>query len=93
MLASGARAAAPNTATNPNPASQPIGTPNNPLKAFPSVAPIKNSGVASPPRNPLPTVTAVNPNLTSQSQAPAGPTKAAAIFGTPSPANAHAEVL
>jgi len=85
--------AAPNTATNPNPASQLIGTPSGALIAFPIVAPTKNSGVASPPRNPLPTVTAVNTNFTSQSHAPAGPTKAAEIFSTPNPENSHAEVL
>ena len=48
------------TATNPIPAKRAMGKGTIRDKALPRVAPIKNSGVTSPPLNPAPSVNPVN---------------------------------
>ena len=48
------------TATNPMPASNPMGNGINQMSTFPKAAPIKNRGVTSPPLKPAPRVKEVN---------------------------------
>src|ERR1700712_3538044 len=47
------------SAINPSPANKSTGAPSTTPSTCPSVAPMKNNGVTSPPLNPLPSVTAV----------------------------------
>ena len=49
-----------NTATKHIPINDAVGNGNSKLIVLPSVAPIKNSGVTSPPLKPAPIVTTVN---------------------------------
>jgi len=81
----GVFAAAENTATKPIPASRPTGNGKNKDKALPKVAPIKNSGVTSPPLKPKPSVIAVRRILKIKSWGSAGCSKDLTISGTPSP--------
>ena len=60
IQAIGVFAAPAKTAKNPIPANKLKGNGTNQIKAFPSVAPIKNKGVTSPPLKPAPRVKAVN---------------------------------
>ena len=57
--ATGVLLAPENSATNPIPANNAIGRGTNQTKALPSVAPMKNKGVTSPPLNPAPIVNEV----------------------------------
>ena len=81
----GVFAAAENTATKPIPASRPTGNGKNKDKALPKVAPIKNSGVTSPPLKPKPSVIAVRRILKRKSCGSEGCSKDLTISGTPSP--------
>ncbi len=63
MPASGTRAAAANTATNPTVANSDRSVPRGPPSPAPSVDPITKSGVTSPPGRPLPRHHAVAINL------------------------------
>ena len=56
-----------NTAAKPIPASKATGKGTNHTNAFPSVAPIKKSGVTSPPLKPAPMVNVVNRILSRKS--------------------------
>src|SRR5438876_864324 len=56
--ARGVFAAAPKTAARPSAAPSSIGIPTRRARTLPSVAPMKKSGVTSPPRKPQPSVTA-----------------------------------
>ena len=58
--ATGVLLAPANIATRPIPANSAIGRGTNQINTFPSVAPIKNNGVTSPPLNPAPIVNEVN---------------------------------
>ena len=59
MQAKGVFAAPENTETKPIPANNATGSGIKMLKKLPSVAPMKNRGVTSPPLNPEPKVKAV----------------------------------
>lgn len=63
----GVFAEAENTATNPIPARRLTGSGKTRESALPSVAPMKNSGVTSPPLKPKPNVTAVRKILSKKS--------------------------
>lgn len=63
MQAKGVFAAPEKTATNPIPANKPTGSGIKKLRKLPKVAPMKNSGVTSPPLNPALKVKAVRNNL------------------------------
>ena len=56
-----------NTATKPMPASKAIGNGINQISTLPKVAPIKNSGVTSPPLKPALKVNVVNSILIKKS--------------------------
>mgnify|MGYP006190793831 CR=1 FL=1 len=73
------------TPTNPIPAKSAKGKGIQAENAFPRVAPVKNSGVTSPPLNPDPKVNPVNPVFASQSYHGKGTSNASTILGTPSP--------
>src|SRR5450432_3646163 len=57
--ASGVLVAPANTATKPSAANKSTGAPSSHASVFPNAAPIKNSGVTSPPLKPALRVTAV----------------------------------
>ena len=59
MQASGVFAAPAKIATNPTAAKRSAGPPINAARRLPRVAPMKKSGVTSPPLNPLPSASAV----------------------------------
>ena len=79
-------AAAPNTATIPIPARYPGESGIKTLNALPSVAPIKNRGVTSPPLKPDCKVITVSNILSKNSCAGAAWLKLFVIVGIPSPA-------
>jgi hypothetical protein len=81
----GVFAAPAKTPTKPMPASREVGSGRIPESALPSVEPMKNRGVTSPPLNPLPRVSAVNPNFAAKSYQCNRPPKDARIVGIPSP--------
>ena len=66
VQASGVLAAPANSATKPIAANTPVGTPNMGASALPSAAPMKNSGVTSPPLKPALSVTTVNSSFSAQ---------------------------
>ena len=74
-----------NTATNPIPANRAIGNGINIDKALPKVAPIKNSGVTSPPLNPAASVNAVKAILIKKSAGGRGFWNDSKIVGIPKP--------
>ena len=73
VQASGVLAAPANTATNPSAASIGTGTSSRPASVAPSVVPMTNRGVTSPPTKPDPNVTAVNASLATNAQVGTGP--------------------
>lgn len=83
--ASGVFAAPAKTATNPIPASKPTGSGSQNESALPSVAPIKKSGVTSPPLKPAPRVIAVKRIFKAKSSGFELCTKASTIVGIPKP--------
>ena len=74
-----------NTATKPIAANKAKGRGINKTKLLPNVAPIKKSGVTSPPLNPTLKVKLVNNNLIIKSYLPEGLVKACIISGMPNP--------
>ena len=74
-----------NTATKPIPANKAIGSGINQIKILPNVAPIKNSGVTSPPLKPALKVKLVNKIFKAKSKLPAGVLKASTMEGIPNP--------
>ena len=74
-----------NTATKPIPARSAMGSGINQIRILPSVAPIKNKGVTSPPLNPALKVKLVKSNFMAKSKFPAGDIKAFEIEGIPKP--------
>ena len=80
VQASGVLVAPANTATKPMAAMSWTGTPSSCPWVAPSVAPITNSGVTSPPGKPDPRVTVVNSSLSAKATAttPAPPARASA---------------
>src|SRR3569623_1190445 len=83
--ASGVLEAAPNTAARQTPAASGGGIASSGASAPPSVAPMKNSGVTSPPRNPAPSVMAENRSLSANSYGATWPENAPTMPGTPRP--------
>lgn len=78
--------APPNTAAYPSAAASGTGTPSIGAAAAPSVAPMENSGVTSPPWNPTARVTTVKSSLARKSQPYTVPSeKARPIKFVPSP--------
>ncbi len=73
------------TATNPIPAKSAIGKGTTSDKALPNVAPMKKSGVTSPPLNPAPSVNPVKSILRRKSQEAFGVEKESTIVGIPKP--------
>lgn len=66
VQAMGVLVAPAKTAIKPSPANKSTGAPVNTAMVLPKAAPIKNSGVTSPPLKPIPNVMAVNNNFQSQ---------------------------
>ena len=85
VQAKGVLVAPEKTATKPIPAKSANGNGIQVANEFPNVAPVKNSGVTSPPLNPAPSVKLVKPVLANQSYQGSGVSKASRILGTPKP--------
>ena len=83
--ASGVLAAPAKTATKPIPASKAVGNGIKKERKLPNVAPIKNSGVTSPPLNAAPSVTAVNRIFSAKSYAGNCSENDSTITGMPNP--------
>src|SRR5262245_46954789 len=71
--ANGVLVAPQNTARNPSAANKSTGAPSSHASVLPNAAPMKNSGVTSPPLKPALSVTAVNNSFHHQLQACAPP--------------------
>src|SRR5215213_4507235 len=87
VQAIGVLVAPANTATKPIAANSGVGACSAQPSVAPSVAPITNSGVTSPPWNPDPSVTAVNSSFQANASTatPAPPASDAVIKGSESP--------
>lgn len=73
------------TAISPKAARKETGKPIRGDKVLPRVEPMKKRGITSPPRNPLPMVTAVNTILAKKARGGTGSRKAALTIGSPRP--------
>ena len=83
--AMGVLVAPENTATKPMPANNAIGSGITQTNTLPSVAPIKNRGVTSPPLNPAPRVKVVKRSLSRKSKANWWFVNASTMVGMPKP--------